>query len=392
MPPDGNFQDYVVLSQDTLSHKGPALLVGTTSASTVTYGFSNSAGLLNLVAAQTGNATLWLTGSLGTILTNVNLSAGTTSQNLSNWVYSNSNNVSFGLNGSTITASVTVASTQASVNFSAGTTSNNLSAVTFSNSNNVSFGLNGSTITASIATSLTAINVSAGTTSNNLSAITFSNSNGVSFGLNGSTITASIAAAANSSISMFSQDADFVTNFQISQATLSFQKFSIPMNLSATQLAFIADFEGASGSSAAVTVSHAIYSFNASTASLLSSCSSQFSYTSGSQTSASSRYGGASGTQYRTMTCAYSLTPGDYLAAWFVSTSNSVTVNMVGRAGINIVNTYDGFVTSMFLNGTSVSSTNALPSSIAATNTNYARTGSAVLRQPGMMLIGGTGL
>lgn len=39
-------------------------------------------------------------------ITNVNISAGTTSQNLSNFVFSNSNGVSFGLNGSTITGSV----------------------------------------------------------------------------------------------------------------------------------------------------------------------------------------------------------------------------------------------------------------------------------------------
>lgn len=38
-------------------------------------------------------------------LTNINVSAGTTSQNLSNIVFSNSNGVSFGLNGSTVTAS-----------------------------------------------------------------------------------------------------------------------------------------------------------------------------------------------------------------------------------------------------------------------------------------------
>jgi hypothetical protein len=132
---------------------------------------------------------------------NINISAGTTSQNLTNFVLSNSNNVSFGLNGSTVTASVTVASTQGSINVSAGTTSNLLSAFTFSNSNNVSFGLNASTITASIATSLTAINLSAGTTSNNSSAFTFSNSNGVSFGLNAGTITASVAGGAAGSVS-----------------------------------------------------------------------------------------------------------------------------------------------------------------------------------------------
>ena len=121
----------------------------------------------------------------------VNFSAGTTSDNLGSVVFSNSNRVSFGLNGSTITGSI--ASSLTNVNVSAGTTSNNLSAITFSNSNGVSFGLNGSTLTGSVATSLTNINVSAGTTSNNLSAVTFSNSNGVSFGLNGSTLTGSVA-------------------------------------------------------------------------------------------------------------------------------------------------------------------------------------------------------
>jgi len=77
------------------------------------------------------------------------------------------------------------------VNVSAGTASNNATQVVFSNSNGVSFGLNGSTVTASVATSLTNVNVSAGTTSNNLSAVVFSNSNGMSFGLNGSTVTGS---------------------------------------------------------------------------------------------------------------------------------------------------------------------------------------------------------
>jgi hypothetical protein len=138
-------------------------------------------------------------------------------------VFSNSNNVSFGLNGSTVTATATVASSLTNVNFSAGNTSNNLSAVTFadgngisfgldngtitasytvpvipgatvfSNSNNVSFGLNGSTVTATatVASSLTNVKVSAGASSDNLSAITFSNSNGLAFGLSDGTLTGS---------------------------------------------------------------------------------------------------------------------------------------------------------------------------------------------------------
>jgi hypothetical protein len=81
------------------------------------------------------------------------------------------------------------------VQITAGTTNTNISNFSFSDGSNVSFGINGSTITASVASSLTNIKVSAGANSANLSAVTFSNSNGVSFGLNGSTITASISNA-----------------------------------------------------------------------------------------------------------------------------------------------------------------------------------------------------
>ena len=58
------------------------------------------------------------------------------------------------LSGSTNAGSMTitvVGANAGSVNFSAGTTSNNLASVVFSNSNGVSFGLNGSTITGSVA-------------------------------------------------------------------------------------------------------------------------------------------------------------------------------------------------------------------------------------------------
>lgn len=83
-----------------------------------------------------------------------------------------------------------------SVNFSAGTTSNNLSAITFSNLNGVSFGLDGSTITASVAaaggaqTGISGIQVS--DTTYTSGTVTFRNSNGISFGSSGANgITAS---------------------------------------------------------------------------------------------------------------------------------------------------------------------------------------------------------
>ena len=214
----------------------------------MTMGYSNgsiqaSAPTLSSLSA-TGIISISSNGStisIGAPIQSINVSAGTTSNNLTNFVLSNSNGISFGLSGSTLTASVAAAgqtnqtiglyalgnttqnssttldartlsfnglgnitvgysngsiqisgSGAGSVKFSAGTTSNNLTAITFSNSNNVSFGLNGSTITASAAVG--SVNISAGTTSNNLTNFVFSNSNGMSFGLNGSTITGSVAA------------------------------------------------------------------------------------------------------------------------------------------------------------------------------------------------------
>jgi hypothetical protein len=164
---------------DTGVVTGRLVLVGTNN---ITLSGSTNGGSMTISisgAAAAGN-----TGSI---------SAGTTRATLGEVVFSNSNGISFGVNGQTVTGSVATSLTN--INVSAGTTSNNLSAITFSNSNGISFGLNASTLTASVATSLTNINLSAGTTSNNLSAITFSNSNNVSFGLNGSTVTATATVA-----------------------------------------------------------------------------------------------------------------------------------------------------------------------------------------------------
>jgi hypothetical protein len=217
--------------------------------------------------------------------------------------------------------------------------------------------------------------------------VTFSNANNVSFGFDGSNVTASVGNVAGV-VSCFSQDADFVTNFVAAQASLSFQKLSLAMNLTATQLAFIADFNGSSGSSGAITVSHAVYTLSGGTASLASSASRAFSWTSGSATTAMSQFGGVSGTRYRTVGVSYAMTPGDYLFAWWIRTTNGVNCTVFGRAAMNLVGTYDGVETNYFLNGISASSVVAFPASLAATNTNYVRTGFSAMRQAGAILIG----
>lgn len=322
----------------------------------------------------------------------VNVSGGTTSNALTAFaslVFGDANNVSFGLNGSTITASAGVAG-PSGIALSAGTTLASTGTVVFSNSNGISFGLNGNTVTAAVAgAGPAAINISAGTTSNFSSAFTFDDANGVSFGLNNGHLTASITPVIGvGTITAFSQDADFVTNFLAVPGVMSFQKLSLPMNLQATQLALIADLNnGFSNSSGAVTISHAVYTLSGQTAHLASSASRQI-FWGAASAGTSGPYQSVSGTRYRTLAVSYSMPPGDYLFAWWASSANGINCTVFGRAAMNIVGPFDGIETSYFLNGISAGTVAVFPSSIVATDVGYVRTGISALRQPGAILLG----
>ena len=96
-------------------------------------------------------------------------------------------------NGLALSLSAPTPGGGAAINFSAGVASGNLQTVVFSNANGVSFGLNGSTITASVAGGAGDGNNVLGVNGVATSATTtyiLSNSNNVSFGLNAGTITA----------------------------------------------------------------------------------------------------------------------------------------------------------------------------------------------------------
>ena len=161
---------------------------------------TSSAALGSVVFSNSNNVSFGLSGSTvtGSVAPPGGVSAGTASVQLGTVVFSNSNNVSFGLNGSTVTASATVASTAGSISVSAGTSSANLGSVVFSNANGVSFGLNGSTVTASVATALTSQSNQAASASNGsftFQTLNFSNANNVTFGTSaGGIVTASVAA------------------------------------------------------------------------------------------------------------------------------------------------------------------------------------------------------
>ena len=321
----------------------------------------------------------------------INVSAGTTSNNLSAITFSNLNGVSFGLNGSVITASAgggiaiaddngnTISNSTVqfsniggttgvsfglngsimtgqilspTITVSGGTKSYSfIAGITFSNSNNVTFGMDfgpagaaeGATITATVASSLTAINLSAGTTSQNLSAIVFSNSNNVSFGLNGSTVTASanltgdwydnVAAAEPNATGAGAIGS--VTNFTGSASSLFVAPLhgfgnQFPFDITANTC-FFPDVS-ISGSTATMSIAFTskwfigVYTLNASSLSLLNSCSVSFGFA-GAATNNSTAFAG--GWRYATIhSSLWSSSPvfnygSRYWMAWFWSSAGA---------------------------------------------------------------------
>ena len=172
------------LSLDARGYVGTATgFTGTNVSATMTH---NSAGFSLQLSAGAGG------GGIAN-------AAGTQTATSGTVVFSNSNGISFGMsNSSVVTASYTVPSTAgllSAVNVSAGTTSQNLSAFTLSNSNGLAFGLNGSVVTGSYTVPTQSQQPMAASGSNGsftANTLSFSNANGVSFGTSaGSAITAS---------------------------------------------------------------------------------------------------------------------------------------------------------------------------------------------------------
>lgn len=170
---------------------GAAISAGANSQSTGTVVFANSNGITfgldgagNLTASHDG-----LTSQ-----SNQAFSASGGSSAFQTLIFAASNGITFINSNGSVVASYTVPSTAgliSNINVSAGTTSNNLTAITFANSNGVTFGLNNGTITASIPAGAAAGSISAGTQSFALGQAIFANSNGVTFGMDNGTITAS---------------------------------------------------------------------------------------------------------------------------------------------------------------------------------------------------------
>ncbi len=168
--------------------------------------FNNANGFSFLLSTAAGNA--------------ATISGSYTVPTLTSLSFSNANNVTFGIAGSTLTASVTVASSQGSIRISAGTTNNLVSNFSFANGN-VSFGLNGSTITASVDPEIGLLSHVGGNSVADATRIAFQNSNNVTFGLStaagGATLTASVAAGGAGGVANL-----IVSNSTLTSASISF--------------------------------------------------------------------------------------------------------------------------------------------------------------------------
>ena len=128
------------------------------------------------------------------IVAQVGVAAGASTVTNSNVVFSNANNVTFGLAGSTITASVN----GAGVALGAGSQTVSTGSVNFVNSNNITFGMsNSSQITASYAvTQITGgsnITLAQAGSTVSINGPVFGNANGITFGTNSNTVTASFS-------------------------------------------------------------------------------------------------------------------------------------------------------------------------------------------------------
>lgn len=217
----GAYLTTAALSADSSKYAGTHSGATNCSVTVNTSGVSVSVGPYITTAMASNAATI----------SNINVSAGATSANLSALTFSNSNGVSFGITNSIITATVATnyqsqgaylttamqsnAATISNIDLSAGTVTTLGSAFTFSNSNGVSFGFgtgaSAGVLTATVVTSyqpagaylttamqsnaatISNIKISAGASSSNVSAVTFSNAGGVSWGYDGTNVTATVA-------------------------------------------------------------------------------------------------------------------------------------------------------------------------------------------------------
>jgi hypothetical protein len=289
---------------------------------------------------------------------------------------------------------------------SAGTQLAQTGTVVFSNSNNVTFGASqidplhyAITVHAS-ATHLANFvqSISAGTTQVTSGQAVISNSGGFSFGVNGQTITADFAR-----VSLYENGLNYdsiaVLGSSAATTNLSFQRLIFWQPISATLANFLIDVTAAGSQQGSLTISLAVYTINGTTASQASSTSSGITWTSGTNVSQTSVYGGISGMRSQSIGLGtWIFTPGDYFFGFMLSvngpagTTPSLTMlgSISNRSGLALSQS-GGNLNAYFFNGFYSAGTGAFPASLQVSdvvNSFTATASSGSVGQPYFELAG----
>jgi hypothetical protein len=326
---------------------GAALSAAGNSVSNGTVVFSNANGVSFGMAGSTITASASGAGASAT----VNIQSQSTGQSsssayaLSNLAFAGYGIISVGNSGGTIQISGPATTNFANLSVSAGTTSGSLGSIVFSNSNGVSFGLNGSTITASAAgggggvaiaasnstfTSGTVVMSAAGgalTISNGAQSALFSvpqtsslsATGGISISTNGSTISIGYAGTTESGYNPYA-DLPIVIS-QLGQGSLLLDPNLVPtFQYDRVLLPIFNTNTNNSSGSHSLTFAVGLYTRNASTLSLLGSTSASTAVThSGTQGS----YSLFSGMRHFSIGSTRTVTAGRYWMAFASSTSSA---------------------------------------------------------------------
>jgi hypothetical protein len=306
-----------------------SLAVGSSLSSSVN-GQSSTFGLASNITTALQSAGAYLTTAMqsnAVTLSNIRVSAGTTSNLLSALTFSNLNGVSFGINASTITASHNGLTTAAQSDHSHGNPTlnlTNLSGTTASNSAGFTLSLS-----AAAPGGGGAINISAGTTSGNVQTLQFDNLNGVSFGLNGSTVTASVAAAGGVTMTQRYQwpPGNLTAVAALGNGSFSINRVQVEQNISATRIEvpfLVSVLSSATTNTWGIryTAFACIYTKNGNTLSSVSSGQLQTSFSLASNTAGAT---GLTGNVIRPLSVGFNInmTPGEYFIGFGISTSTS---------------------------------------------------------------------
>jgi hypothetical protein len=245
-------------------------------------------------------------------ITNINLSAGTTSNNLSKVTFADGNGVSFGLNASTITASVAAQTNQTVGLYALGNTTQNSS--TTLDARTLSFNGLGA---ATMGYSNGSIQVSAPVTSS------LSATGGASISSNGSTI--SIGAPIVGTLSRFVYPSEYLplNTSGAANNSISFNYISLDQDVSASQFRALFSVSANTHTSAStntygLTAEVAVYTRNASTITRASSGSQTWS-----GTYSTNNTGSVQGIREVTIPINMAMSPGEYWFGFRMSSSSS---------------------------------------------------------------------